>query len=56
MEHIDVIFKTDQTEEQKSSFLISEYERIENSGLKIIGAEPIEKIYVKILGKRFFVE
>ena len=56
MEKIDVLFENNQTEEQKRLFLISEYERIESNGLKIVGAEPIERIQVKIIGRRFFVE
>ena len=35
---------------------LEELEKLESEGWRVIGGEPIEKFFVKIIGRRFILE
>ena len=35
---------------------LGELEKLESEGWRVIGVEPIEKFFVKIIGRRFILE
>ena len=53
-EHYDVLFPKGSTEEQKKTIILGALESLESDGYEVVGAEPIEEIYSKIVGRRFF--
>lgn len=55
-EEINIIFTPESTYEEKNEQIKKQIDAIESSGGRIVGGEPIEKLYVKIIGRRFIVE
>ena len=54
-ETIEIMFK-DMTKEQCNKQVDALFEQIEQKGGQVVAAEPIEKIQVTIMGRRFIVE
>lgn len=52
----EVMFPKSATKEQREALNKEAIAKIESSGKRIIGAEPIERIHVEIIGRRFTVE
>lgn len=55
-ETIDIFWPAGASEEEKQAIIDKKIEELESTGCHIIGAEPIERILVQILGRRLFVE
>lgn len=55
-ETYEVMFPKGFTEDQIYSLVAEAIAKIESGGKRIIGAEPIERIHVEIIGRRFTVE
>lgn len=55
-ETYEIMFPKGFTEDQIYSLVAEAIAKIESSGKRIIGAEPIERIHVEIIGRRFTVE
>lgn len=55
-ETYEIMFPKGFTEDQIYSLVAEAIAKIESGGKRIIGTEPIEKIHVEIIGRRFTVE
>lgn len=52
---IDIIFDS-QTDSHIEELIHKRIDELEREGYRIVGAEPIEQIVIKIVGRRFYLE